>query len=117
VHLALEGSTRQMRTELYRSLQALAQQTPTLTNQVVRDGVQGFLLRQVSPSKNPAPLTTGDDSSPSVVFNKHSRLSTLLGSVVTFDEMSRENIPVAQREELVVELLILAHHAMICAIY
>ncbi|KAF5374683.1 hypothetical protein D9615_008940 [Tricholomella constricta] len=103
LHLALDGSTPQIRREVNAVVTRCTANLPELTNRVVRDGLNTLLARGT-----PTSAKSGEESS--VPWNKHSRLSALLLSAVNFpDEVE---LPV--REDLIVKLIILGHHHLIC---
>ncbi|KAG6915850.1 hypothetical protein DXG01_009609 [Tephrocybe rancida] len=105
LHLTLEGSTPKIRREVNTIVERSTALNPELTNRVVRDGFNTFLARG-TPSSGPA-SSVEDVSMP---WNKHSRLSALLLSTVSFAEDTELNV----REGMIVEAVLLGHHHLIC---
>ncbi|KAF5368138.1 hypothetical protein D9615_010210 [Tricholomella constricta] len=103
LHLALDGSTPQIRREVNAVVTRCTANLPELTNRIVRDGLNTLLARGP-----PASARSGEESI--MPWNKHSRLSALLLSAVKFPE--EVELPV--REDLIVKLIILGHHHLIC---
>ena len=110
VHLCLEGSTPETRREVNAVVERSIAALPELTNRVVRDGLTAFLAR--GPPASKAFTTTSVDET-SVSWNKHSRLSNLLLSAVSFVEDTEPNV----KEVIVVHSILLSHHHLICMAY
>jgi Generalcontrol nonderepressible 1 (Gcn1) N-terminal len=108
LHLALEGSTPEVR---QGTMTAVAESTlglPHLTSSVIRDAVNTFLSR--SPPASKAASSSEEHAKP---WNKHLRLSALLLSSVSFDA----DLDLAVREDMVVELIIIGHHHLTCTLF
>lgn len=105
VHLVLEGSSPEIRREVHNLVKCNASRRPQLINRVIRDALTTFVsrgtpvLKAISADEPPKP------------WNKHSRLSTLILSAVSFDD----TLALTVREEIIVELIVLGHHHLICA--
>lgn len=106
LHLGLEGSSPEIRREVHTVIESYSTVLPQLINCVLRDGMNTFLSRGIPPSKS---ITSGPEEA-TISWNRHSRLSTLLLSAVSFSE----ELEVAIREDMIVELIVLGHHHMIC---
>ncbi|KAF8057458.1 armadillo-type protein [Lyophyllum atratum] len=107
IHLTLEGSAPEVRREVNTVVERCTALLPELTNRVVRDGLNTFLSRGMPLSK---PTTSSSAEETTVPWNKHSRLSVLLLSVVSFPEGTDLKV----REDMIVELIILGHHHLVC---
>ncbi|KAF8063638.1 armadillo-type protein [Lyophyllum atratum] len=107
IHLTLEGSAPEVRREVNTVVERCTALLPELTNRVVRDGLNTFLSRGMPLSK---PTTSSSAEETTVPWNKHSRLSVLLLSVVSFPEGADLKV----REDMIVELIILGHHHLVC---
>ena len=69
-----------------------------------------FLTRGVSALKPSAPASSTEEAAVNQPWNKHARLASLLLSIVSYSD----EIDTLLREEAIVELVILAHHPLIC---
>lgn len=104
VHLVLESSSPAIRRDVHSVIIANTRRQPQLINRVIRDALTTFVSRGT-----PSPKPTSTDEAPKP-WNKHSRLSTLISSAVSFDD----NLELSVREDIIVELIILGHHHLIC---
>ena len=104
LHLALEGSTPEIRQATQGAIAAAAVRLPQLTSYVIRDAVNTFLSR--APPAPKAASSTDEQARP---WNKHSRLSALLLSAVSFDT----ELDLAIREDIIVEFVIIGHHHLV----
>ncbi|KAF8959922.1 armadillo-type protein [Flammula alnicola] len=107
VHLALDSRSPEIRRLVNASLVEATARAPQLTDRVIREALSTFLARG-PPTHKPAPSASADEPIPS--WNKHGRLSALLLSSVSFSE----DVGPTLRENTVVELVVLAHHHLIC---
>ena len=82
---------------------------PVLVNKVVRDGVNAYLGRGGGNSVTRPPAAADEATTE---WTKHARLSSLLFSAVSVGEGVQ--VEESVREELVRELVVLAHHPMVC---
>ena len=90
-------------------VKSVATQMPELMNRVVRDGMNAYLARGGS---NLVAKSLAPTDEMTVEWTKHGRLSSLLFSAVSVgEEMEVEE---SVKEDLVGELVILAHHPMVC---
>jgi hypothetical protein len=76
---------------------------PHLTTTMMRGSVIAFLCRVSSATKT----TTGEEA---LVWNKHSRLASVLLSSVAYED----NVEVELKEELVTQLVVVGHHDFVC---
>ena len=79
---------------------------PRQTGRIIREALSNFVTRE--PHAHKAVPTTEESAT---ARNKHGRLSALLLSSVTFPEDVSDTL----REDAVVELIVLAHHGLICS--
>lgn len=91
---------------MYNILEAATVVEPELTNSVIRDALTTFISRGIPTLKS----STAGDEQPSALWNKHSRLSALLLSVVAF----KDDVDPSIRENSIVKLIVLGHHPLIC---
>ncbi|KAG6896538.1 hypothetical protein C0992_007574 [Termitomyces sp. T32_za158] len=106
IHLSLDGSTPEIRREVNAVIERSTAALPELTNSIIRDGMTSFLARG-SPTLKAAPSTSTEETS--VLWTKHSRLSNLLLSAVSFPEDTKQET----RENIVVRAILLSHHHLI----
>ncbi|KAG6844943.1 hypothetical protein H0H87_002276 [Tephrocybe sp. NHM501043] len=104
IHLSLEGSTPEIRRSVNTIVERCTKVAPELTNRIVRDGFNTFFARGTPSSKS----ASADDVLAS--WNKHSRLSALLLSAVSF----AEGTELVVRESMIVKAILLGHHHLIC---
>lgn len=107
VHLVLESSSPAIRRDVHSVIIANAGRQPQLTNRVIRDALTTFVSRG---TPLPKPGAAGSADEAPKPWNKHSRLSTLISSAVSFDDTLELSI----REDIIVELITLGHHHLIC---
>lgn len=107
LHLAVEGRTPEFRKRVLASLELLAILLPKVVNAIVRDALSAYLQRP-TPSPAKASNDTVEDSKPLV--NKQSRLLAYLSASASF----ADEVETAVREELLSDLVIIAHHPKIC---
>lgn len=110
VHLGVDSQSPEIRRSVNASLVNSAVVAPQLTKKIIREALTTFLARgPPSPSK-PSTSNTSEEATIAQPWNKHSRLSSLLLSTVSFSD----DIDTVLREDAVIELIILAHHPLIC---
>lgn len=85
---------------------AAAARLPLLTNQIAREALTTYISRG-----KPTSSKAIDDQE--VSWNKYGRLSTFLLNCVSFEE----SLDVSTRESLLVDLVVLAHHNLICMLF
>ncbi|KAG5725284.1 Translational activator gcn1 [Termitomyces sp. T112] len=107
IYLSLEGSTPEIRREVNVIVERSTATFPELMNCILRDGLTAFLARGPPVSKGAASTST-DETFAS--WNKHSRLSNLLLSAVSFAEDTELSV----REDVVIHSILLGHHHLIC---
>jgi len=93
-------------------VRSVAGRMPDLVNRVVRDGVNAYLAR--GGTNSVTKFSTAADEV-TTEWTKHARLSSLLFGAVSVGEESE--VEESVREELVGELVILAHHPMVCELH
>ena len=107
MHLAIDSQFPEIRRSVNTYLVQATDRAPQLANSLIRDALMSFLSRGHPSSKTAS--TPTDDQVQS--WNKHSRLSTLLLSVVSFGD----DVDLSVRETTVVEHIVLAHHGLLCS--
>ncbi|KAF8161530.1 armadillo-type protein [Crassisporium funariophilum] len=107
IHLALNSQSQEIRRIVNTTLVGMNIRAPKLTNRVIRDALTTFLARGLPMSKQ---VAAGSEEDQPIHWKKHTRLSTLLHSIVTFGD----DVDPLLRETNVVELIILAHHHLLC---
>jgi len=106
VHLALESQHPEIRRSVNTSIINAAVRSPKTTSHVVREALTAFVARGP-----PSQKATNDPSDEvETPWNKQARLAALLLSAVSCGE----GVDAAVRETIVVELIVLAHHQLIC---
>jgi len=105
LHLALDGSTPEIRQATQTAVAESTARLPQLTNCVIRDSVNTFISR--GPPASKAASSAEDLAKP---WNDHARLSALLLSSVSFDV----DLDLTIREDLIVELIVIGHHDLVC---
>lgn len=108
VHLSLEGTSPEIRKDVNTLVREAAVAMPEIINLVIKQGVLAFLAPTGTYSSKAA--AEGEQKKEWV---KHKRLSSLFFSAVSF---RRGNIEVGIREKLLAELVVLAHHPLVCGI-
>ena len=106
MHLAIDSKFPEIRRSVNKSLVEATARAPQLANRLIRDALTSFLSHG-HPSSKAASTTVDDQVQP---WNKQSRLSTLLLSVVSFGN----DVDLSLREKAVVEHIVLAHHSLLC---
>ena len=104
MHLAIDSKFPEIRRSVNKSLMQATAQAPQLANRLIGDALASFLSRG-----HPSSKTTVDDQVQP--WNKQSRLSTLLLSVVSFGD----DVDLSLREKTVVDHIVLAHHCLLCS--
>jgi hypothetical protein len=107
VHLAIDSKFPEIRRSVNKSLVQATGRAPQLANRLIGDALTSFLSRG-HPSSKAASSPVDDQVQP---WNKQSRLSTLLLSVVSFGD----DVDLSLREKAVVEHIVLAHHSLLCS--
>ena len=107
MHLAIDSEFPEIRRSVNKSLVQATARAPQLANRLIGDALTSFLSRG-HPSSKAASTTIDDQVQP---WNKQSRLSTLLLSVVSFED----DVDLSLREKTVVEHIVLAHHCLLCS--
>ena len=107
MHLAIDSKFPEIRRSVNKSLVQASARAPQLTNRVIGDALTSFLSR-ARPSSKVASTSVDDQVQP---WNKQSRLSTLLLSVVSFGD----EVDLSLREDAVVKHIVLAHHCLLCS--
>ena len=106
MHLAIDSKFPEIRRSVNKSLVQATVRAPQLANRLIGDALASFLSRG-HPSLKAASTPADDQVQP---WNKQSRLSTLLLSVVSFGD----DVDLSLREKAVVEHIVLAHHCLLC---
>ncbi|KAF9561868.1 ARM repeat-containing protein [Agrocybe pediades] len=102
IHLSTNSQHSEIRKQVNASLVDATTHMPHLSDRVIREALSNFVARG-------PPAQKGADDQPEA-WNKHSRLSALLLSTVSYGE----DVGSTLRENAVVELIVLAHHHLIC---
>ena len=106
MHLAIDSRFPEIRRSVNKSLVQATARVPQLANRLVGDALTSFLSRG-HPSSKVVSNPVDDQVQP---WNKQSRLSTLLLSVVSFGD----DVDLSLREKTVVDHIVLAHHCFLC---
>jgi hypothetical protein len=106
VHLVIDSKFPEIRRIVNKSLVQATIRAPQLANRLIGDALTSFLSRGHPSSK----AAVDDQVQP---WNKQSRLSTLLLSVVSFGD----DVDLSLREKTVVEHIVLAHHCLLCSFF
>ena len=107
MHLAIESKFVEIRCNVKTYLVQATARAPQLANRLIGDALTSFLSRG-RPSLKTTSILADDQVQP---WNKQSRLSTLLLSVVSFGD----DVDLSFRENTVVEHILLAHHCLLCS--
>jgi hypothetical protein len=107
VHLVIDSKFPEIRRIVNKSLMQATIRAPQLANRLIGDALTSFLSRG-HPSSKAGSTPVDDQVQP---WNKQSRLSTLLLSVVSFGD----DVDLSLREKTVVEHIVLAHHCLLCS--
>ena len=107
MHLAIDSKFPEIRRSVNKSLVQATVQAPQLANRLIGDALTSFLSRG-HPSSKAAGTPVDNQVQP---WNKQSRLSTLLLSVVSFGY----DVDLSLREKTIVEHIVLAHHCLLCS--
>jgi hypothetical protein len=83
---------------------------PTTASDLVRGGLVAYLARQRTVTSIPKNQNTSEDSSEKPAVNNQPRLLAFLAASVAFSEGTEPTL----REQLLAELVVLAHHPEIC---
>ena len=102
LHLAIEGSSPTIRQAVLTAIKAAILQSPQTINRMVRETLMSFCLRDVSASK------PGEEQE--TTWRNQGRLLAFLLHAVSFGE----NVDVSDKEDILIELIILAHHDLAC---
>jgi hypothetical protein len=105
LHLAVNSPSSEVRRNVNTVIEASTTQRPQLTNHIMRDALMVFLSEGKPSSKGAIVMAEEQDIS----WNKHPRLFAILLSTVAF----RGDLDLAVREDLLVELVVMAHHHLI----
>jgi hypothetical protein len=108
LHLAIQSTSPQIRRDVLAGVEAAALRSPRITHRVVRDALVSFLSRDQLFEAAKAVTASREEQGPG--WNKHERLFSLLLHSLSFEE----SVDVSEREELLVELIVLAHHRLVC---
>ncbi len=108
VHLALDSQFSDIRKLAGSSVTEAMKRAPRQTGRIIREALSNFVARDPHAQKA-APTVSTEESA--TARSKHGRLSALLLSSVTFPEDVNDTL----REDAVVELIVLAHHGLICS--
>ena len=108
LHLAVEGSSADIRRLAITSMNAQASKLPEIVNRAVSASLKAHLVKEASPSK----AQTSEDSDSKAV-NKEGRLCAFLISCAAVGE----DVDVSIRENLVVDLVVVSHHPALGAFY
>ena len=106
MHFAIHSKFPEIRRSVNKSLVKATVRAPQLANRLIGDALMSFLSHG-HPSSKAASTPSDDHVQP---WNKQSRLSTLLLSVVSFGD----DVDLSLREKAVVEHIVLAHHSLLC---
>ena len=107
MHLAIDSQFPEIRRSVNTYLLQATARAPQLANRLIGDALTSFLSR-FHPSSKTASTPADDQVQP---WNKQSRLSALLLSVVSFGD----DVDISLREKTVVEHIVLAHHCLLCS--
>lgn len=106
LYLAIEGHNPEFRRQVVASVGRLTALAPKESNELVRAGLMAYLARRrTSVPKNP---NTSEDEKPTI--NKQPRLLAFLAASAAFGDGAEPTL----REQLLANLVILAHHPEIC---
>ena len=104
VHVATESKSHVIRDQLYSVLRSVAQTEPGLTNQLVTDALVAFVCREEKP---PAKPITEESERP---VDYQIRLSSILSASSALPADTDLEV----RKQILVNLVVLAHHKQIC---
>lgn len=107
MHLALDSQFPEIRRLTNVSVAETVVRAPQMMSRIVREALSSFVARDIRVQKVSAPVGA-DENAP--VRNKQGRLAALLISSVSFGEDTDTML----REKAVVDLIVLAHHQLIC---
>lgn len=105
MYLAIDSQFPEIRRSVNTYLVQATTRAPQLANRLIGDALTTFLSRG-HPSSKTTSTSADDQVQP---WNKQSRLSTLLLSVVSFGD----DVDLTLREKIVVEHIVLAHHCLL----
>ncbi|KAF9479098.1 ARM repeat-containing protein [Pholiota conissans] len=107
VHLAIESLHPEIRRLVNVSVTDATVRAPKLTGRIIREAMSNFVARDPHAHKASSAAASEEHVS---AWNKHGRLSALLLSAVSF----AEDVDSTIRENAAVDLIVLAHHHLIC---
>jgi hypothetical protein len=108
MHLAVNGSTPQLRRDTLSALERLSTTFPEVVNRVARDALVTFISKEDQAKfKTASSDDSQDDRAP---VNRQMRLSSLLYTCATFGD----DTDVGLKQRLLADLVIIAHHAGVC---
>jgi hypothetical protein len=104
VHVATESKSHAIRDQLYSVLRSVAQTEPGLINQLITDALVAFVCRE----EKPPPKPTVEEPERPIDYQK--RLSSVLSASSAFPADTDLEV----RKQILVNLVVLAHHKQIC---
>jgi len=110
LYLATEGRLPAVRRQVVTSVEHLTALAPTTASDLVRGGLVAYLARQRTVTSIPKNQNTSEDASEKPAVNNQPRLLAFLAASVAFGEGTEPTL----REQLLAELVVLAHHPEIC---
>ncbi|GJN92071.1 hypothetical protein Rhopal_005099-T1 [Rhodotorula paludigena] len=108
LHLATEGASHEIRRQAVDLVRSATQRSPKLVHLAMREGIRAWLV-QSEKAKTPvksAAAAAADEGADAPVDHA-SRLKPVLSALSTFED---DSVELATREELVVQLAVVAHH-------
>ncbi|KAF9234000.1 armadillo-type protein [Melanogaster broomeanus] len=118
VHLSVHSQSSDVRRKAIQTLEITVSRSPQLLNVLLRDALMFSLTRSAVPSKPPVSAVTatspsGEEQEKPVVDNRR-RFAALLLCCASIGEEAGNGVGGALRDSLLVDLVVLAHHPMIC---
>ncbi|KIJ11894.1 hypothetical protein PAXINDRAFT_157123 [Paxillus involutus ATCC 200175] len=119
IHLSVHSQFSDIRRRAGQTLELIVSRHPQLLNLVLRDALTFSFTRPVVPTKSLAPATTtatspaGEEQEKPAVDKKR-RYATLLSCCASVGKEKGKGISKDLRDSLLADLVVLAHHPMIC---
>lgn len=108
IHLAVNGSTPQLRRDTLSALERLSTSLPEAVNRVARDALVAFISKD---DLKKAKVANGDDAHEDrAPANRQMRLSNLLYTCAAFGDAADPGL----KQRLLADLVVVAHHAGVC---
>ncbi|GAA5901674.1 hypothetical protein JCM8208_001574 [Rhodotorula glutinis] len=111
VHCATEGASHDIRREAVDLVRNGVAHSPKLVHLAMRDGLRAWFVASDSKPKVAltAKVAAGDDA-PDAPVDRAGRLRPLLNALVSFDAAEETAVDADTREDLVAQLVVVAHH-------